>query len=102
MRKALDQIRLDLMGGARLSEALIKHNIFPPLVYQTVAVAEEAGNLPQQLRVLNAFYEGEADRMITQMTGLIEPLIVIAVGVVVGVVGITVINTVYSLLPSIE
>jgi type II secretory pathway component PulF len=102
MQKALDQVLEDLLSGSRLSEALRKHSIFPELVIQTVAVAEESGNLPQQLKTMNLFYEGESDRMITQLTGLIEPAIIIGVGLVVGVVGVTVINTVYSLLPSIQ
>lgn len=102
MRKALNQIRTDLLSGATLSSSLTNIDIFPSLVAQSITVSEETGNLTQQLQVLSKYYETEADRTIDGLTGLIEPAIILGVGLVVGTVGITVINTVYALLPSIK
>ena len=85
-----------------LFNALTDIELFPSLVSQSIIVSEETGNLTQQLQVLSKYYETEADRTIDGLTGLIEPAIILGVGLVVGTMGITVINTVYALLPSIK
>ena len=102
MKKALTKIRSDLLAGTTLSASLAHIELFPSLVSQSITVSEETGNLTQQLQVLSKYYETEADRTIDSLTGLIEPAIILGVGLVVGTVGITVINTVYALLPSIK
>lgn len=102
LRKALVTMREDLLNGANLSTAVSKQKVFPALVRQSIAVAEESGNMVTQLTVAAKFYEEDADRKIAQLTGVIEPAIILAVGAVVGTVGVTVVSTVYSLLPAIN
>jgi len=102
MKDALIAIREDLLTGGVLSEAMAKHEVFPKLVVQTVAVAEEGGTLTQQLTVLTGLYQNETTAAIQGMTSLIEPIVIVAVGAIVGVIAATVINTVYSLLPAIR
>ncbi len=64
-------------------------------------VGESSGGLDEQLHVLSTVLQQDFDASIERLIGLMEPMMIIMVGAVVGIIGITVISTVYSIIPSI-
>ena len=103
VREALQQVREDLLSGESLSQSIKKHPlVFPSLLPQAISVGEEGGNIRGQMEILDKLYEEETSRAISNLIGIIEPALIVTIGLFVGLIGITVINTVYSLLPNIE
>ncbi len=101
LKQALEQVRLELLTGSSFSDALSRSPFFPPMLIEVVRVGESAGNLAEQLQVISTVIQQEFDANISRMVGMIEPAMIILVGAVVGIIGVTVITTVYSILPSI-
>ena len=101
MKQALEEARLLLMAGNNFADALDRTGVFPPMLNEMVRVGENAGNLSEQLAVASNVIQQDFDAAMSRMLGLIEPLMILAVGGVVAVIGVTVISTVYSILPDI-
>lgn len=101
-REGLSQVYQEVLTGSRLEPAILRQSIFPRLFAQTVGIGEETGALKVNLDGLTTFYEQETDRAIARATDMIEPTIIIVIGLVVGYIGIAVISTIYSILPQIR
>lgn len=101
MKQALTRIESDLLQGRGFSEALVSTEIFPSLMIEMCAVGERSGSLADQLAAASNIFQTELDRAISRVVGIIEPAMIIVVGAVVGIIGTTVITTVYSVLPQI-
>ena len=71
---------------AAIAEPLIADPIFPPMVSQMVRIGEETGELEQMLGKIADFYEDEVDAAIASLTSIIEPLMMIGVGFMVGII----------------
>ena len=99
---ALATVRTELLAGRGLSAPLAGQRIFPKLLVQMVRVGEETGTLDGNLETLADFYEEEADRAIATMTALIEPAMIIFVGVIVGFIAVSVVMPMYSIMGSIK
>lgn len=102
IRNALIEVRAQLMTGLGLSVPMGGQRIFPKLLVQMVRVGEETGTLDSTLDTLADFYEEEADRAISTLTALIEPVMMMFVGAVVGFIAISVITPMYSIMGSIK
>ena len=101
LKQALDRARLELLAGNNFSDALRLNPIFPPMVVEVVRVGETAGNLTDQLDVISRVLQQDFDASVSRLVGIIEPAMILGVGAVVAIIGVTVITTVYSILPSI-
>ena len=101
MKLSLEQTRLELLTGVNLSDALGRQPVFPPMVVEVVRVGESAGNLSDQLQVISTVLQQDFDASMNRMVGMLEPVMILLVGAVVGIIGVTVITTVYSILPEI-
>lgn len=102
-KEAVRQIREDLLSGGSFSEALKAQSfVFPSLVSQAMSVGEQGGNMQSQLVILAKLYEQETERTVSNVINLIEPAMILFIGLMVGTIGMTVVNTVYSLLPNIK
>lgn len=84
------QVKEDVRGGKSLSLPLERSGFFEPMVVQMVAVGEEIGELPNMLKRINSFYQEYVDNFLTRFTAMFEPIMLIVLGVVVGlmVIGI--------------
>lgn len=80
IRFAADKIR----EGRTMAEPLAETGVFPPMVVQMIAVGEQTGALDQMLNKIADFYEEEVDVAVAAMTSLIEPLMMVLVGGMVG------------------
>ena len=101
MKQGLERARVELLAGGSLSDVFSLDPIFPPMVTEVVRVGETTGNMAVQLRVIGDALQKDFDASLSRMVQLIEPAMILMVGAVVGVIGITVISTVYSILPNI-
>jgi type IV pilus assembly protein PilC len=84
-------------NGKSLSEPLKESKHFPPLVAQMVAVGEETGQLDTILIKLAGFFEKEVDAVISGITSVIEPILILVIGTMVGLVVISVFGPISNL-----
>jgi len=81
---AMMQIRDQVTTGQALNIAMRRSGVFPGLVLQMVAIGEEAGALEEMLGKVASIYEEEVDTAVEGLTTLLEPLIMVILGIVVG------------------
>ncbi len=84
MMKALDDVQASVKKGESLSGPLEHHKVFPPMVSQMMTVGEETGALDEMLSKVADFYDREVDDTVAALTSLIEPLLIVVLGVTVG------------------
>jgi type IV pilus assembly protein PilC len=82
--KAVHRIRDDVAVGYQVNMAMKQTNLFPNMVIQMVAIGEEAGALDSMLFKVAEFYEQEVNNSVEALASLLEPMIMIFLGVVVG------------------
>lgn len=81
---ALNRVISQVSKGERIGASLAENKIFTPLVVSLVAVGEETGDISSMLEKIAGFYEEEVDNGIASLTSLIEPVIIVFLGVVIG------------------
>lgn len=84
-------------NGKQLSEPLSKSPHFPPIVAQMLTVGEETGQIDTILLKVSDFYEEEVDAVIDGLSALIEPLMIVVLGAVVGIIAASVMGPISSL-----
>jgi type IV pilus assembly protein PilC len=84
IRRAIDNVRSQVERGVGLSTALSRNPVFPSMLVNMVATGEEAGNLDEMLSKVAEFYEEEVDRTVDTLTSLIEPMMMVFIGGVLG------------------
>jgi type IV pilus assembly protein PilC len=82
--RAIGQIREDVGSGQQLNFAMRLSEQFPPLAVQMVGIGEEAGSLDAMLNRVADYYEEEVDNKVDTLTSLLEPFIIVVLGVLVG------------------
>jgi len=102
LQEEIDNLKQETIQGRGIAYPLSNSNYFPKMVSQVVRVGEETGSLDSQLLTLAAYYEEEVDRSLDRLTGLLEPGMVIFVGLIVAFVAISIIMPMYSLLGQIR
>jgi type IV pilus assembly protein PilC len=95
-------MRIKVQEGATIAQPLIDSVIFPPMVSQMVKIGEETGELEKMLGKVADFYEDEVDASIQALTSIIEPIMMIGVGMVVGVIIIAMYLPMFKMLQLIE
>ena len=90
-------IRSRVGDGQLFSQAMAADAIFPGLMPEMVGVGEEAGILEAQLTKVSDFYEEEAERAISQVTGTLTPALTIMVGLIIGLIAVTLYSSIYSM-----
>ena len=84
LRKAIDGVREQVEKGISISVALSRYKVFPPMLINMVAIGEEAGTLDEMLTKVADFYEEEVDRTVDALTSLIEPMMMVFIGGIIG------------------
>jgi type IV pilus assembly protein PilC len=84
VERAVLATRLSISEGNSISEPLIQSKVFPPMVCQMIAVGESTGALDAMLQKIAEFYEDEVDNMVANLTTLMEPLVILFLGVIIG------------------
>jgi type IV pilus assembly protein PilC len=86
VENALTGVREQVHAGVPIAQPLIEHPVFPPMVGQMVKIGEETGELDAMLGKIADFYEEEVDASIQALTSIIEPIMIIIVGAMVGTI----------------
>jgi type IV pilus assembly protein PilC len=86
VENALGDVRAKVHEGVPIAQPLVDNAIFPPMVSQMVKIGEETGELEKMLGKIADFYEDEVDAAISSLTSIVEPLMMILVGMMVGVI----------------
>jgi type IV pilus assembly protein PilC len=84
VEKAIMDSRISISQGKTVAEPLRESKIFPPMVCQMVAVGENTGGLDGMLRKVAELYEEEVDDAVANLTALMEPMIMVVLGVILG------------------
>ena len=99
---ATNHVKERVTQGVPIAVPLAESAIFPPMVSHMVRVGEETGELEKMLSKIADFYEDEVDSAIASLTSIIEPLMMIAVGIVVGIIIIAMYLPMFKLLTLIQ
>ncbi len=100
-KEVLARAESSIQKGTALSEVFIDHGgFYPILVGEMISVGEETGKLSDMLMNLASFYETEVDRKTKDMSTVIEPFLMIVIGVAVGFFALSIITPIYSLVGS--
>jgi type IV pilus assembly protein PilC len=84
VEKAVLQCRTSVTQGKTLAEPLSASGVFPPMVSQMIAVGEQTGALDAMLSKIADFYDDEVDTAVNTLTALLEPIMIVFLGGVVG------------------
>jgi type IV pilus assembly protein PilC len=82
--EATKKIQTEVSTGTSLTTAMVSANVFPNLVTQMVSIGEESGSLDAMLGKVADFYEEEVDEAVAALSSLMEPLIMVILGVLIG------------------
>ena len=96
--KSLDAIR----EGIPIYKPLEEESVFPPMVTRMIAVGEEAGDIDGMLQKIAEFYESEVDAAVKVLTSIIEPLMIVVVGGIVGAIIISMYLPMFRIFELIE
>ena len=102
IEEALAGVRAKVHEGVPIAQPLLENEIFPPMVAQMVKIGEETGELEKMLSKIADFYEDEVDASIQSLTSIIEPLMMIGVGLMVGVIIIAMYLPMFKMLTLIQ
>jgi type IV pilus assembly protein PilC len=83
---ALNEVRAKVHEGVPIAQPLVENPVFPPMVSQMVKIGEETGELEKMLGKIADFYEDEVDASIQSLTSIVEPIMMLLVGLMVGVI----------------
>jgi len=97
-RQALMEMSDKIKKGGTINEVVANYpKLFPPVVAQMIAVGEDTGELDYILEELAEFYEGEIDQTMNNLPAIIEPILILVLGLVVGGMAVAVIMPMYAL-----
>ena len=97
-RRALQKMAESVKRGKQVSVSLNGNTrLFPPLVPHMVAIGEKTGKLSDSLIYIGAMYEADIDELVKNLSGILEPVIMVFMGLLVGLIAISVIAPIYEI-----
>jgi type IV pilus assembly protein PilC len=102
LAEAVANARSSIREGQKISQPLAACGLFPPMVTHMIDVGEETGRLSEMLVKVSDFYDNEVEAMIKGLTSLIEPMLIVFMGVVVGFIAVSVMAPIFKLVSSIH
>ena len=102
IEEALADVRQRVGEGVPIAQPLVENPIFPPMVSQMVKIGEETGELEKMLGKIADFYEDEVDASIQTLTSIVEPVMMMGVGLMVGVIIISMYLPMFKLLTLVK
>ena len=101
-QRGLNTVKEQMTSGEGFAGPLLRTRLFPPMLTQMVRVGEETGTLDTYLEQAAEFYEEELEYRIRAMTSLIEPVMTVAVAIVVGFIAVSMISAMYGLVGALK
>jgi type IV pilus assembly protein PilC len=99
---ALAGVRAKVGEGVPIAQPLLENPVFPPMVSQMVKIGEETGELEKMLSKIADFYEDEVEASVASLTSIIEPIMMIGVGLMVGVIIIAMYMPMFKMLTLVK
>jgi type IV pilus assembly protein PilC len=84
IHNAVMESRASIAGGETISAPLQRSKVFPPMVISMIAVGEQTGGLDEMLSKIADFYDDEVDAAVSTLLSLLEPIMIVVLGVIVG------------------
>ena len=100
--KALMKARDSIEHGSSMFDAIEKTKVFPKQITQMIAVGEKTGRLSQLLEIICVSMEKEIDAKLRALVSIIEPLMIVSMGVIVGSITVSIIGPIYSVIENIK
>ena len=98
IEKAMDQVQQSVKEGQSITKPLEGVSVFPAMVTQMISVGEETGSLDAMLGKIADFYEDEVNASIKSLTSILEPILMLGVGGIVGVVVISMYLPIFNMM----
>ncbi len=96
------KVRKEVAEGKTIAEPLSKSKVFPPMVTQMIAVGESTGAIDTMLSKIADFYDDEVDAAVTNLTAMLEPVIIVFLGGVIGFIVIAMYMPIFKLIELIK
>lgn len=96
MKEAILNVEKKIVAGKRFGEALLEEKYFPPILANILGVASETGNLEETLKIMETYYRQEFRNLVNNFLTLLQPMLLIFVGLVVGFVAVAVLVPIYQ------
>ena len=100
--KRLGEVREQILEGQGIAGPLARTGLFPGTATQMLRVGEDTGSLDTQLEVTAEYYETELDYKIAKLTALFEPIVIVAMGLVVGFVAVALVSAMYGIFRQVD
>ncbi|HRI45364.1 MAG TPA: type II secretion system F family protein [Fimbriimonadaceae bacterium] len=102
LTEAIDDTRVSIREGNKLSTPLAASGLFPAMVTHMIDIGEESGRLSEMLVKVGDFYDSEVESTVKGLTSMIEPMLIIFMGVIVGFIAISVMTPIFKLVNSVS
>ena len=98
IQRAIQDIRVAIASGSSLVEPFRKSALFSPMVVQMVAIGEKSGSIDRMLEEISKFYEPEIEYTIKNLTALLEPFMLLSMGLMVAFIALSVLLPIFNLM----
>ena len=98
IEQAMKAVQVSVKEGQSITATLEKESVFPPMVTQMISVGEETGSLDAMLNKIADFYEDEVNASVKALTSILEPILMLGVGAIVGVVVISMYLPIFNMM----
>ncbi|HNV26668.1 MAG TPA: type II secretion system F family protein [Nitrospira sp.] len=102
IEEALMNARVSISGGKTISEPLAKCNVFPKMVTHMISVGESTGALDAMLGKIADFYEDEVDQAVETLTSLLEPIMMVVLGTIIGFIVVAMYLPIFTMAQAIQ
>jgi type IV pilus assembly protein PilC len=102
IENAVMESRVSIAGGETISEPLKKSEVFPPMVVQMINVGEQTGGLDDMLEKIADFYDDEVESSVAALTSVIEPIMIVFLGVIVGGMVVAMYLPIFDIIQTVE
>jgi type IV pilus assembly protein PilC len=102
IEKAMKEVETSVKEGQSITDPLRKESVFPPMVTQMISVGEETGSLDAMLNKIADFYEDEVNASVKSLTSILEPILMLFVGALVGTVVISMYLPIFNMMNIIK
>jgi type IV pilus assembly protein PilC len=99
---AVMKSRASIAGGETIAEPLKRSDVFPPMVVQMINVGEQTGGLDDMLSKIADFYDEEVDSAVTALTSVIEPIMIVFLGAIVGGMVVAMYLPIFDIIKTVE
>ncbi|MCX5875375.1 MAG: type II secretion system F family protein [Deltaproteobacteria bacterium] len=94
----IEEITSEVEEGVNLHEAMARHHAIPPMVPQMIAVGEQSGRLDEMMEKVADYYDLESDYTIRNLSTLIEPILLLVLGVMVGLIALAIFTPMWDMM----